>query len=83
MGPDVRQLVLSIGKYGIMWKNDRVTGEFLGYTEAVFQDAFTNIDPATGAVTYRDDIINAQIDQWTSSCPSSAGGLLPSHANGS
>lgn len=71
---DGRKLVLSIGKYGIMWKNDRVTGEFLGYTETVFQNAFTNIDPVTGAVTYRDDIINAQIDEWTSSCPSSAGG---------
>lgn len=71
---DGRKLVLSIGKYGIMWKNDRVTGEFLGYVETVFQNSFTNIDPVTGAVTYRDDIINAQIDEWTSSCPSSAGG---------
>ncbi|MGJ8688914.1 MAG: PQQ-binding-like beta-propeller repeat protein [Gammaproteobacteria bacterium] len=71
---DGRKLVLSLGKYGILWKNDRVTGEFLGFGETVFQNAFTHIDPVTGAVTYRDDIINAQIDQWTSSCPSSAGG---------
>jgi alcohol dehydrogenase (cytochrome c) len=71
---DGRKLVFSLGKYGILWKNDRVTGEFLDYTETVFQNAFTNIDPSTGAVTYRDDIINAQIDQWTTSCPSSAGG---------
>lgn len=69
-----RKMVFSIGKYGILWKNDRVTGEFLGYKETVFQNAFTNIDPVTGAVTYRDDIINAQIDEWTSACPSSAGG---------
>jgi alcohol dehydrogenase (cytochrome c) len=71
---DGRKLVFSLGKYGILWKNDRVTGEFLDYTETVFQNAFTHIDPSTGAVTYRDDIINAQIDQWTTSCPSSAGG---------
>ncbi len=71
---DGRKLVFSLGKYGILWKNDRVTGEFLGYKETVFQNAFTNIDPVTGAVTYRDDIINAQIDEWTSACPSSAGG---------
>ncbi len=71
---DGRKLVLSLGKYGILWKNDRVTGEFLGFTETVFQNAFTHIDPQTGAVTYRDDIINAQIDEWTSACPSSAGG---------
>lgn len=71
---DGRKLVFSLGKYGILWKNDRETGEFLDYTETVFQNAFTNIDPNTGAVTYRDDIINAQIDEWTTSCPSSAGG---------
>jgi alcohol dehydrogenase (cytochrome c) len=71
---DGRRLVLSIGKHGILWKNDRVTGEFLGYAETVFQNAFTNIDPETGAVTYRDDIINAQLNEWTPACPSSAGG---------
>ncbi len=68
------RLVYSIGKYGIMWKNDRVTGEFKGFTETVFQNAFTHIDPDTGAVTYREDIQNAQLDEWTSACPSSAGG---------
>ena len=71
---DGRRLVLSIGKHGILWKNDRVTGEFLGFTETMFQNAFTSIDPQTGAVTYRDDIINAQLDEWTPACPSSAGG---------
>ncbi len=71
---DGRKTVLSLGKHGILWKNDRVTGEFLGYVETVFQNTFTHIDPVTGAVTYRDDIKNAQIDEWTSACPSSAGG---------
>lgn len=71
---DGRKLVFSLGKYGILWKNDRVTGEFLGFKETVFQNAFINIDPVTGAVTYRDDIINAQLDEWTSACPSSTGG---------
>lgn len=68
------RLVYSIGKHGILWKNDRVTGEFRGYTETVFQNAFTHIDPETGLVTYREDIQNAQLDEWTSACPSSAGG---------
>ena len=71
---DGRRLVLSIGKHGILWKNDRVTGEFLGFTETVFQNAFTNIDPETGAITYRGDIIDAQVDEWTPACPSSTGG---------
>ena len=68
------RLVFSIGKHGILWKHDRVTGEFKGYTETVFQNAFTHIDPDTGEVTYREDIQNAQLDEWTSACPSSAGG---------
>jgi alcohol dehydrogenase (cytochrome c) len=68
------KFVFSLGKYGILWKNDRVTGEFLDYTETVFQNAFTNIDPDTGLVTYREDIQNAGLDEWTSACPSSAGG---------
>jgi len=69
-----QKLVLSIGKHGILWKNDRVTGEFLGFKETVFQNAFVNIDPDTGLVTYRDDIINAELDQWIPVCPSSTGG---------
>lgn len=68
------KFVFSIGKHGILWKNDRITGEFLGAKETMFQNAFVRIDPRTGEVTYRDDIINAQIDEWTSACPSSAGG---------
>ena len=68
------KLVYSIGKHGILWKNDRVSGEFKGFKETVFQNTFTHIDPETGAVTYREDIQNAQLDEWTSACPSSAGG---------
>ena len=68
------KLVFSVGKHGILWKHDRESGEFIGYKETVFQNAFTEIDPVTGAVTYRDDIRNAQLDQWISVCPSTAGG---------
>ncbi len=68
------RFVFSIGKHGILWKNDRVTGAFRGFAETVYQNTFTNIDPQTGAITYRDDIIDAQIGEWTPGCPSSAGG---------
>ncbi|MFK7864804.1 MAG: PQQ-binding-like beta-propeller repeat protein [Pseudohongiellaceae bacterium] len=68
------KLVFSLGKYGILWKNDRVSGEFLAHKETVFQNAFTNINPETGEVTYREDIQNAKLNEWTSACPSSAGG---------
>jgi alcohol dehydrogenase (cytochrome c) len=68
------KLVFSLGKYGILWKNDRVSGEFQDYKETVFQNAFTDIDNKTGLVTYREDIQNAKLNEWTSACPSSAGG---------
>lgn len=68
------RFVFSLGKHGILWKNDRVTGEFVGFKETVYQNVFTNIDPETGAITYRDDIITAEIGEWIPGCPSSAGG---------
>lgn len=71
---DGEKLVFSLGKHGILWKNDRTSGKFIAHTETVFQNIFTHIDPDTGAVTYRDDIANAEIDQWISACPSTAGG---------
>ena len=69
-----RQVVFSAGKHGILWKLDRETGEFLGYKETVFQNVFDRIDPETGAVTYRQDIIDAQVEQLVPACPSTAGG---------
>ena len=68
------KLVFSLGKYGILWKHDRVSGEFQAHKETIFQNAFTDIDDETGLVTYREDIQNAKLNEWTSACPSSAGG---------
>jgi alcohol dehydrogenase (cytochrome c) len=69
-----RKVVFSVGKSGILWKHDRRTGEFLGYTHTVFQNVYDRIDPRTGVLTYRADIIEAQIDQWIAACPSTEGG---------
>ena len=71
---DERQVVFSAGKHGILWKLDRQTGEFLGHTETVYQSVFDRIDPATGAVTYRQDIIDMQVEELVAACPSTAGG---------
>ncbi|GAB1263535.1 outer membrane protein assembly factor BamB family protein [Aurantivibrio infirmus] len=68
------KLVYSLGKHGILWKNNREDGKFLKHKETLFQNVFDNIDAKTGAVTYRKDIAEAKIDQWVSACPSSAGG---------
>ena len=69
-----RKAVFSAGKHGILWKLDRETGEFLGHKETVFQNVFDHIDPDTGAVTYRQDIVDAQFEQLVPACPSTAGG---------
>jgi alcohol dehydrogenase (cytochrome c) len=69
-----RNLVLSIGKDGILWKNDRRTGEYLGHTETVFQNVWVSFDPVTGRPTYRDDILFEAEGRAVDGCPTSAGG---------
>ena len=69
-----RRAVFSAGKHGILWKLDRETGAFLGHKETVYQNVFDHIDPDTGAVTYRQDIIDAEFEQLVPACPSTAGG---------
>lgn len=69
-----QKLVLSAGKKGILWKVDRVTGKFIDYVPAVFQNVFTRIDPVTGRGTYRPDIVSSKPGDTRPSCPSPAGG---------
>jgi alcohol dehydrogenase (cytochrome c) len=66
--------VMTIGKPGILWKLDRVTGKFLAAKETIFQNVFANIDHKTGAVTYRKDILAQKTNEWFSSCPGPEGG---------
>src|SRR5207244_1622070 len=55
-----RKLAFTIGKVGILWKLDRKTGQFLDAKETVFQNVFSKLDPKSGAVTYRADIVEEQ-----------------------
>jgi alcohol dehydrogenase (cytochrome c) len=71
---DDEKLVFSIGKHGILWKLDRVTGEYLDHKETVFQNAFDSFDRETGKPHYRDDVIASGFGDWLEVCPSSAGG---------
>jgi alcohol dehydrogenase (cytochrome c) len=71
-GPD--KFVFTIGKSGILWKLDRRNGKFLGAKETVFQNVYDRIDPQTGLVTYRSDIIEQKVQEWIQSCPSTEGG---------
>lgn len=69
-----QKLIFTIGKAGILWKLDRGTGKFLALRETIFQNVFSRIDPKTGELTYRNDILEQQIGQWVQSCPSTEGG---------
>jgi alcohol dehydrogenase (cytochrome c) len=69
-----QKTVMTIGKPGILWKLDRATGKFIAAKETVFQNVFSKIDQKTGAVTYRQDIIDQKTNQWLSSCPGPEGG---------
>ncbi|MFN7921505.1 MAG: PQQ-binding-like beta-propeller repeat protein [Bryobacteraceae bacterium] len=71
---DGQKLVFSIGKAGILWKLDRVSGKYLDLAETVFQNVFSNIDRKTGAVTYRADVLEQKVGQWFHVCPSTQGG---------
>jgi len=71
---DGTPVLFAIGKHGILWKLDRRDGAFLGLVETVYQDVFEEVNRETGAVRYREDIRNAEVGQWLSVCPSTAGG---------
>jgi len=66
--------VLTIGKVGILWKLNRVNGQYEDSAQTVFQNVFDKIDPKTGIPTYRKDVQDAKVGDWISSCPGPAGG---------
>ena len=68
------KFVFTIGKSGILWKVDRRNGKFVGAKETVFQNVYDRIDPKTGLITYRADIVEQQVETWIQSCPSTEGG---------
>jgi alcohol dehydrogenase (cytochrome c) len=72
VGP--QKVVFSIGKSGILWKLDRTNGKLLGFKETVFQNVYDRIDPATGAIKYRGDIVEQETGRWVQACPSTEGG---------
>jgi alcohol dehydrogenase (cytochrome c) len=69
-----QKTVMTIGKPGILWKLDRVTGKFLDAKQTLFQNVFSSLDPQTGAVSYRQDILDQKTGEWIASCPGPEGG---------
>jgi alcohol dehydrogenase (cytochrome c) len=66
--------VFSVGKDGVLWKNDRKTGQYLAHVETVFQNVWASFDPKTGRPRYRQDILDYRMGEWLDACPSTAGG---------
>lgn len=71
---DGERVVLTIGKDGILWKLDRVNGEFRALLETMEQTVFARVDSDTGALEYREDIRNAAIGEPFTVCPGIYGG---------
>jgi len=69
-----QKLVFTIGKAGVLWKLDRTSGKHVGHKETVFQNVFDHIDPQTGEVHYRNDIVEQRKKEWVQACPSTEGG---------
>ena len=69
---DGRSSVFSMGKLAVLWELDRKSGKFLAAHDLGYQTILSNIDPKTGAVTYRPEAIpkpGVAVDF----CPSTAG----------
>jgi alcohol dehydrogenase (cytochrome c) len=66
--------VFSVGKDGVLWKHNRVSGEYKGHVETVYQNVWASFNPDNGTPRYRDDILNTKIGEWVDACPSTAGG---------
>ena len=69
-----QNLLFTVGKDGVLWKLDRKDGKFLDYKETLFQNVFDSIDKKTGAVHYRNEIVEQKAEEWVQACPSTEGG---------
>jgi alcohol dehydrogenase (cytochrome c) len=71
-----RQVLLTIGKPGIIWALDRRTGEFLWERETSYQTVYKQIDAETGQVAINESLIPQKLDETKFVCPSFYGGKL-------
>jgi len=66
-------VVMTVGKDGILWKLDRRTGEYIDLMETMEQNIFI-VNRDTGALSYRNDIAEANIGDTFTACPGIYGG---------
>ena len=68
---DGRQSVFSMGKLGILWELDRVTGSYVNAIDLGYQNIL-DVAPETGEVTYRDGMVVGVFEELYF-CPSTGG----------
>ena len=68
---DGKQSVFSMGKLGVLWELDRVTGEYRNAIDLGYQNIL-DVDQATGAVTHREGMISG-VGEELFFCPSTGG----------
>ena len=61
---DGRKSMFTMGKLGLLWQLDRVTGAFISARDIGYQNIL-DVDPRNGKVTYRPDRIPASTCRWT------------------
>ena len=68
---DGKQSVFSMGKLGVLWELDRVTGQYRNAIDLGYQNIL-DVDKATGVVTYREGMISG-VGEELFFCPSTGG----------
>ena len=68
---DGRQSLFKMGKLAILWQLDRISGEIIKATDIGYQ-TIVNVNPVTGAITYRDGLL-PRIGEQIDMCPSTSG----------
>ena len=68
---DGRQSLFKMGKLAILWQLDRISGEIIKATDVGYQ-TIVNVNPVTGAITYRDGLL-PRIGEQIDMCPSTSG----------
>ncbi|MGH6866783.1 MAG: pyrroloquinoline quinone-dependent dehydrogenase [Methyloceanibacter sp.] len=74
-GEEVKKILLTVGKTGIVWALDRKTGKYLWSTETVHQNVISNIDES-GRITLNDAVKPKELDVDYFACPSLYGGKI-------
>jgi len=74
-GDEVKKILLTVGKTGIVWALDRKTGKYLWSTETVPQNVISNID-SDGKITLNEAMKPKELDVDYLACPSLYGGKI-------